>query len=215
MNTPKAIVSCVIILVVLVLVLPAQGQTGGIVVNGADQTLTSSLTSSSGLNTSITNVGPRFVVQYANANQYYTFVTVPNTLQTLLGQVGTRFIIQYANANRVYGFIYPLDLVGDSTPPQISGLVANPIGAGVEMISWTTNELATSSLHFGTQSGVYTQTISNTLFKRLHEVTIAGVKSSTKYYYYVSNTDRSGNSSQSQEYIFTPTTFVYLPLTRQ
>lgn len=216
MNARITIFSGLVILAVLILVvLPAHGQTGVIVVNGADATSNSSLAASSGLNTLIANVEPRFVVQYANANRYYTLMPIPNILQTLIGQVGDRFIIQYANSNRLYTLPYPTNLIGDTTPPQISGLAVNPMGGGTVAISWVTDEPATATLRYGTQSGAYTQMLTDDLYYKLHGFTASGLSVGTIYYYRIGNTDRSGNSTESQELSFKISGFIYLPLIRR
>ena len=140
---------------------------------------------------------------------------ISSDLQGLLAQAGDRIAFQYANANRLYGFTYPLGLVGDTTPPLISGLAVNSIGTGVVMISWTTNEFAATTLRYGVQPGIYTQTITDTLYYKLHEFTVSGLTIGARYYYRIVNTDRSGNGFQSQEYNFTVPSFVYLPLIRR
>jgi hypothetical protein len=216
MNAHRIIFSGLVILAVLILVvLPAHGQTEVIAVNGADATSNLSLAASSSLNTLIDTVEPRFVMQYANANRYYTLVPIPYILQTLLGQVGDRFIIQYANSNRLYTLTYPTNLIGDTTPPQMSGLAVNSMGGGIVTISWVTDEPATAALRYGTQSGTYTQMFNDDLYYKLHGFTLSGLTAGTSYYYRIGNTDRSGNSTESQELSFKVSGFIYLPLIRR
>ncbi len=50
----------------------------------------------------ICQVSPRFVIEYANANRFYSMLPASADLSTLLGQVGPRFVIEYANANKFY-----------------------------------------------------------------------------------------------------------------
>jgi len=231
------------VLAVLALVLPAKSQMNRIIVNKADATSELSVAPSADLNALITSVGPRFVVQYANALRYYGLGSIPNDLQTLLGQARDRFIIQYANANRyyamrpisndlqtlleqvedrlivqyantnrAYSFTYPLELMGDTTPPRVSDLTVNFQGAGTVKIEWTTDEFATSAVLYGTQPGVYSQTVSDPLYAKRHEITLIGLIAGITYYYQVRSTDRSGNTYTSSENRFTAQGVVYLPL---
>lgn len=168
------------------------------------------------LQTLIGQVGDRFVVQYANAMRFYSMPSIPAELQTLIGQVGDRFVLQYANANRFYGLAYPLDLVGDTAPPQVTTAPSvTGIGQGSVRISWMTNEFATTVFEFGAQSGLYTQTITDTLFNKLHEVTLSGLTAGRTYYYRFHHTDRSGNPFHGAEYNFVVQVPVYLPLVRK
>ena len=118
------------------------------------------------MNTLIGEVAPRFVVQYANGIRYYDLPPISGTLTSLMAQVGDRFVIQYANANRFYGFTYPQAMIGDTTAPQATAPVVTMLGRGNVKISWTTNEFAQTRFRYGAQSGVYTQTLTDTLYYR-------------------------------------------------
>jgi len=171
---------------------------------------------SADLQTLIGQVGVRPVVQYANAMRYYSLTPISADLQTLIGQVGDRFVMQYANANRFYGLAYPVDLIGDTAPPQIAAApTATGVGQGSVIVSWMTNEFATTVFEFGVSSGVYTQTITDTLFYKLHEVTLSGLTAGRTYYYRFRHSDRSGNPFQGAEYTFVVKVPVYLPLVRK
>jgi len=215
MNARRIAPLIIVVLAGLVLALPVRGQSCGIIVNNADATQCITVTGSSALNTLIANIGPRFVVEYANGIQYISVGPISSDLQTLLGQVNTRIVIQYANANRTHTFAYPVGLVGDTTPPQINTVAVEPLGSGSVKISWFTDEFATSTLKYGTQSGAYTQTITDPLYYKLHELSLTGLTPGTTYYYRVRSTDRSGNMAESQERSFTATISVYLPLIKK
>ena len=81
------------------------------------------------------------------------------------------------------------------------------------IITWATDEFATSTVLYGTQPGVYSQTVSDPLYTEQHKITLTGLPPGTiPYYYVVRSTDRSGNTATSSEYTFNTQPFVYLPL---
>jgi hypothetical protein len=205
-------------LLVAVFLLPAtvRGQPTDFIISNADAVSYMTTTVSSQLNGLIANVAPRFVVQYANGLRYYSIPPISSTLTSLMAQVADRFVIQYANANRFYGFTYPLQMIGDTTPPQIStSPVLIAFGNGSVTLQWITNEFATTVLKYGVQLGNYTDTLTDTLYFKLHEFTLTGLTPGARYYYQIAHTDRSGNVFQSVEYNFVAKFLVYLPLVRK
>jgi len=165
------------------------------------------------LQTLLEQVSARIVIQYANANREDALVVIPGSLQTLLGQVSDRIILQYAKTNRHLPLAYPAALINDNAPPQCSGLIASARGVGTVIIAWATDEFATSIVLYGTQPGVYTQTVSDPLYTKQHKITLTGLPpGTTLYYYQVRSTDRSGNTATSAEYSFNAQPFFYLPL---
>ncbi len=187
----------------------------GFIISNADASACVTTEASPTLNTLIGEVAPRFVVQYANGLRYYNLPPLPSTLTSLMAQVGNRFVIQYANANRFYGFTYPQAMIGDTTAPQATAPVVTMLGRGSVKISWTTNEFAQTRFRYGAQSGVYTQTLTDTLYYKLHEITLNGLITGKTYYYRFNHTDRSGNLFQSGEYRFVVNVSVYLPLVKK
>lgn len=225
----------------LVVALPAHSQTG-IIVNNADGLRQEGVTLDTGLVAVTTSVGPRIVLQYANTARQDRIIAPPAALQTLFsqvsprivvqyantlrqertvappaalqalfGQVTPRIVLQYANTSRQMPLSYPRALIGDTTAPQISAISASRQGSNV-VVTWTTNEFADSAVLLGTQSGAYTQTVSDPLFVRQHEITLTGLQTGTIYYYRVRSTDLSGNRATSSEYTLQSQSFFYLPL---
>jgi len=89
------------ILITAAVTLPASGQSGFIIEN-ADATNTLSFTASTELDTLISQVAPRFVVEFAHANQYYALTAIPTALNDLLATLQPRFVIEFARANKYY-----------------------------------------------------------------------------------------------------------------
>jgi len=158
--------------------------------------------------------GADIVFQYANTNRAIGLSAAPGALQTLLGQVSARIIFQYANTNRSQPLVFPAALIGDSTAPVLNGIASGPAAGGVT-ISWTTDEFANSVVRYGTQPGVYPQTITDPLYAKSHGVTVVGLTPGTTYYYRVRSTDQSGNIAESSERSFTATISLYLPLIKK
>ena len=100
----------------------------------------------------------------------------------------------------------------DTTPPVISAVSANP-SYDSAIISWTTDEAATSTVEYGTSSS-FGQTAAPTGYTTSHSVGLSGLTAETTYYYRVRSKDSSGNESVSSTFTFattaepvTPTSF--------
>ncbi len=157
---------------------------------------------------------PGFIITNADATTYVT-TTASSQLISLTSNIPPRFVIQYANADRFYGFTYPAGMISDTVPPTITEAVTCTIvSTDTVTISWMTNEFADSAVLYGTQPGVYPWTVSDSLYVKLHSITLTGLTIGTTYHYKVRNTDRSGNTYLSTEYICTipaSPVKVYLP----
>jgi beta-lactamase superfamily II metal-dependent hydrolase len=69
-------------------------------------------------------------------------------------------------------------------------------------IVWSTNESATSVLKYGTSSGSYTSTVTDSTMVVSHEISLTNLTPFTTYYYVVESTDATSNTTTSDEYIF-------------
>jgi hypothetical protein len=182
----------------------------GFVISGADAVQFVDTTGSPDLEDLIQQVAVRFVVQFANQLKFYDVSPAPGELLDLIAQVKPRFVIQFANANRFYSFAFPVDIIGDTSPPVISNLTASNTG----MVGWQTDEYAIGEVHYGLQSGNYTEVISNGLYQLNHNYQLTNLIGGQTYYLRVRSTDRSLNVSWSDERSFTYDTpkYVYLPM---
>lgn len=211
MNAHRVTFFLVVILSGLIFSFPSAGQTG-IIVNNADSVWTTSVALSQDLANSTAGVQARVAVQYANSLRRLGLSTVPGGLQSLLEQMPARIVFQYANSSHQWQLSYPAALIDDTTPPVLSGIEVSSISIESVRIIWTTDEFATSTVLYGTQSGVYPQTVSDPLYAKQHTITLTGLTQGTTYYYEVRSTDRSGNTSTSSERSFTAQISIYLPL---
>ncbi|HRX84479.1 MAG TPA: fibronectin type III domain-containing protein [Phycisphaerae bacterium] len=89
----------------------------------------------------------------------------------------------------------------DTTPPVISGVQATA-GAASAVISWTTNEPATSRVEYGL-SGGYGGEVADAALATNHQMTLTGLAADTLYHYRVHSTDDAGNAATSTDRTFT------------
>jgi hypothetical protein len=160
-------------------------------------------------------VAPRVASDYARAHYMVELTAVSPAMASALSQVSSRIGFDYARANRQMALSFPVDLVNDTTVPQLVGEVtAIPLGETESQIVWVTNESASSRVQYGTQPSVYTGDILNGLYVTNHSVVLTGLQDGVTYYYKLSSTDLSGNTFNSQEYTFTfaEETQVFLPM---
>jgi hypothetical protein len=99
MNTRKAIPLLAMAALVLLLTLPAHGQTG-IIVNNADTVREEGVSLDAGLSSITGSVSPHVVLQYANTKREERIAVPPTDLQALFAQVPARVVLQYANTKR-------------------------------------------------------------------------------------------------------------------
>lgn len=89
----------------------------------------------------------------------------------------------------------------DSGAPVISGVSATSITVDSVTIVWTTDEPATSVVHYGTTASYGTDASVGGLTTS-HSVTINGLTEGTLYYYQVESTDNADNTSTSSDHEF-------------
>jgi hypothetical protein len=209
MNKLITITALLLLLALVALVvLPVRSDTSdNIIVGGADTMRQASLASSGGLSGLLSSVTPRLVVSYANTLRQNALTTPPGSLLAALNAVKARIIIAYANTKRNENLSYPQDMIQDNTPPLISGVSLSPGG----LVTWTTDEFATSVVHYGTQPGAYPFTVSDPLFVKLHQVQLPAQQPGVEIYLKVSSTDRDGNTFTSGEFTQTQQSLLFLP----
>ena len=106
MNARKILLLLPALLLLLAFALPALGQSGGqIIVNDADTVRQASVSGSQDLLNSISGVGPRIVLQYANLMRPVGLAPIPGALQTALSQVSARMVVEYANLMRHHDLV--------------------------------------------------------------------------------------------------------------
>ncbi len=84
----------------------------------------------------------------------------------------------------------------DVTAPLISDVTVSPVTGTTAMVTWTTDELATSVVGHGTTPIYELGEVSVPGFSTSHEVMLTGLTPDTLYYYDVESADPSGNEAE-------------------
>ncbi len=94
----------------------------------------------------------------------------------------------------------------DTTPPVISGISTGSIASTTANVTWTTNELATSKVYYGTTTPLSlsgASFIADSSLVTSHTKALSGLTASTTHYYVVESQDGAGNIATSTENSFT------------
>lgn len=119
------------------------------------------------------------------------------------------------NANRVLPIAYPKGLINDVVPPSVSAVTAVFSSPSTVRITWNSDEYTKSVVKYGFSSGSYPLILSDLIFNLTHDIQLTGAPVGATVFYRIVSTDRSGNISQSQEFIVANLSFIYLPLVRR
>ena len=102
-------------------------------------------------------------------------------------------------------YYFQTAIMPDTTPPAITNVRASGITNTMAIISWSTDELADSSVQYGT-STAYGQKADDITFGMAHELTLVGLKPATTYHFKVLSKDMAGNTASSTDVTFTTLT---------
>lgn len=92
----------------------------------------------------------------------------------------------------------------DRAGPTVTGLAAGSIGQSSVTITWSTNEAATSQVRYGTSSGSYgSSTTESSSRNTNHSVELTGLIAGTTYYVQARGSDQYSNAGSSSEVSFT------------
>ena len=92
----------------------------------------------------------------------------------------------------------PASAATDTRAPVISSVVASATGTTSIVVSWTTDEAATSQVAYGTSTAYGSTTSRSTTFSLSHRRAVSGLKAGTTYYLYVRAVDAAGNYAASR-----------------
>ncbi|MBI4049268.1 MAG: fibronectin type III domain-containing protein [Candidatus Doudnabacteria bacterium] len=98
------------------------------------------------------------------------------------------------NSGAGYTFTTPANKA-DTTGPIVSLVTAGTLSQSGAVISWTTNESASSTVEYGTTTSLGSVAGSASESVTSHSVTLSGLSQNTLYYYRVITTDSSGNTT--------------------
>ncbi len=95
-------------------------------------------------------------------------------------------------------------MTADASAPVISNVVATVTSSSSVTVTWTTDEPATSYVHYGPTSS-YGTTVGDSSLTTTHSVILTGLDAGTTYHFDVLSSDASGNSSSSTDATFATT----------
>ena len=135
-----------------------------------------------------------------------------DSLFDLVGNLSSRIIINYSDYIRRESLIYPRDLIADTKPPEIVWEEIITQGAEQVRVRYRVDEFVITSLAYGYSPGEYSGQVSDLKYNREFTFLIDGTSIGKTFYYQITTTDLSGNSSVSVEKSFTPWLGIYLPI---
>lgn len=89
----------------------------------------------------------------------------------------------------------------DVTPPTISGVTVSSLTATTATISWTTDEMSDSVVHFGLTAS-YGSSVSSSNLVTNHVLNLTGLTANTGYHFQVESSDASNNTATSADNTF-------------
>jgi hypothetical protein len=96
---------------------------------------------------------------------------------------------------------------GDKTPPVISEISSSDITQTSAVITWTTDEPATSQVEYGLTASYGATTPLDSTLVTSHSVSMSGLAAGTTYHYRVKSEDASDNEALSEDNAFTTPIF--------
>jgi len=91
----------------------------------------------------------------------------------------------------------------DVTPPIISNIAVSSITPTSSVVSWTTDEPASSAVDYGLTTSYGASTSLGTSLTLSHSIMLSNLSSSSSYHFRVDSSDSSGNLAQSSDNSFT------------
>ncbi len=128
----------------------------------------------------------------ANTTYHYRVRSVDDAGNVALGS-DTTFTTEAVSANVQ---------ASDTVAPIISDVGSISLGTTTATLGWTTNELSTSTLEYGTTTNYGTQATLSTSALLTHTASLTGLTQNTTYYYCIHATDIAGNHASSCGHTF-------------
>ena len=116
---------------------------------------------------------------------------------------GTTFIISYIGGSGNDVTLTGVAASSDTTAPAITGVTAGSITGNSVVVTWTTNEAATSQVEYGTDTAYGSQSALDATLATSHSVSVTGLAGSTLYHFRVHSRDAAGNLATSADATFT------------
>jgi len=115
------------------------------------------------------------------------------------------FVVQISDGNGGTDTITVNVTITDRTPPVISAVASGSLAASSALITWTTDEDASTKVSYGVSTSYGTNTTETDTSTRVasHSKTLSGLRACTTYYFAVTSTDATSNTSTTAGGSFT------------
>ncbi|NOY84546.1 MAG: hypothetical protein GXO96_06965, partial [Nitrospirae bacterium] len=102
-------------------------------------------------------------------------------------------------------FTFTTDPAPDTTPPMLSDILvlADNIGQNSAIVTWNTDESATSLVEYGTDSNYGSSSVFGSTLVTSHSRILSSLIPDTTYHYRVISSDTEGNAATSRNFTFT------------
>ncbi|MFN0158707.1 MAG: invasin domain 3-containing protein [Bacteroidota bacterium] len=152
-----------------------------------------------------TNSGSSWVVSGS-----FTHIIAVDSVGAFIGNTHTTSASTPAHTGRIDYFfntrspIVPEDsgFTPDPIPPTISNIQTSTTGT-TATVTWTTNEVATSSISFGPTIAYANGTVTDTVLKTSHSIILKNLNPAVLYHFRVSSSDSADNLTNSNDLTFT------------
>jgi phosphodiesterase/alkaline phosphatase D-like protein/peptidoglycan hydrolase-like protein with peptidoglycan-binding domain len=135
------------------------------------------------------------LVNLSPSTAYYYCIHATDLFNNTSNSCGHQFTTEAASSAPIVS--------GDTTPPVISSVADASITDAAATIVWTTDELATSTLEYGTTTGYGSQATLDASMLLSHTATLSNLSPNTTYYYCIHATDLAGNTANDCGKTFT------------
>lgn len=144
--------------------------------------------------TNATTTSCNYTVQAGDVSADLTVLSISGTIMDLAINPMTNFVpTSNLAANEA--------IVIDTSTPTISSISVTPVSLTSSQITWSTNEVASSSLAYGLTTS-YGATTSPATTTMSHSVTLTGLTASTTYHYRILAQDFAGNTATTTDITF-------------
>ena len=161
-----------------------------------------------------TNEGATTQVEYGTTTAYGSTSSLDSSLvtahsTTLAGLTSNtlyhyRVISRDAAGNQSTSADYTFTTAAtDTTAPTISAVAASGLTQSGATVSWTTDEIASTQVEYGTTISYGSTTTLNSSLVTAHSANLSGLAAGTTYHYRVLSRDAAGNLATSGDYTFT------------
>ncbi len=163
---------------------------------------------------SLTSASSRWfkaVVYDTTLNLYYSdngtdFTLISTTSDNSYTTGGVQYAAGFSGSTNGGRFTYIDDITQENVehqdPPVISAIAVSGTETTGATITWTTDELATSEVVYGTTSSYGSTSSVNPTLTTSHSVTLSGLSTDTVYHFAVKSADELGNTTTSSDGTF-------------